>query len=556
MLFKDNRYTLYNKNNKILDFHCERNAMDEPVFITDTQFSDTLPYNFREPGYWIGNRRAPSHREHIKEILTKCGCNDLEGFIRFTYGASLNDTFWIKPYDSELSWEDISLYRNYFDENIAKIAFDGGLMGEKMSSPTPELITDGTVAKCWKRFEDDIYLLKRGTKLSRDEDIYGYGPFSEKYTYELAKHICENPLKYDVMRYHGKTASKCKLFCDENTSYAPIAYVLGERARLSDCIEYFDSIGYGEQFREMIVLDSLTFNEDRHLKNFGILYDADTMRVKEMAPVFDNNLALFPNNPTKQMHDKESFLESRVSAFGMGFDEIAKKCMTPKIQSELINLKGFEFPKGEKLALDDERLDALSDIVNSQIDVVLGRKTYAIENKNKELFIDDIMLTFDEENIPKEARNMLTDGDFIIPEFDIITASDNTLHVSDCRYDVNTYDGNIEVDIYETKFEGKSESLDVKELKDFKIVSPDLTKEIMLKISEIGFQMRHGEKVRQSCLDDFEISASNDSKSIERNFKTTAEKDNKEAEKIIKNIMNKAENIGYSASTDKDIQKW
>ncbi len=41
------------------------------------------------------------------------------------------------------------------------------------------------------------------------------------------------------------------------------------------------------------VLDALTANDDRHLNNFGFLFDNASRRVTGAAPVFDNNLALF-----------------------------------------------------------------------------------------------------------------------------------------------------------------------------------------------------------------------------------------------------------------------
>lgn len=374
----DNRYTLYSKDDRILDFHCERNVYNESEFIVDVSYSDMLPFYFNDPNFWIRNRRAPRNREHMNEILRKCGCKDPEGFIRFSYCASLNDTFWVKPFDKDLSWEDVSLYRNRFDEGIAKIAFDGGQLDERSGSRSPELTTDGMVAKCWRRFGDDICLIKRGAKLPFDEDTYGFGPQSEMYTYELAKHLCQNPLEYNVIKYHGKVASRCRCFCDENISYVPIASILGERARLSQCLGYYDAIGCGEQFREMLVLDSLTYNNDRHLKNFGVLYEADTLKVIGMAPVFDNNLALFPNHRTEKMKDLDAFLMGRTSHFDIGFDELSRICMTPAIRKKLTNLQGFKFDRSGDFALEDERLTVLETMIARQIDVALDRKVYAI----------------------------------------------------------------------------------------------------------------------------------------------------------------------------------
>lgn len=96
--------------------------------------------------------------------MADCGCDKTEGFIKITHAASINDTFWIKSEHENVSWEQISFYRNPFDETISKMAFEGmGLYGIKMSETSPELSTDGSFRKCWMREDDgQIFLHKRG----------------------------------------------------------------------------------------------------------------------------------------------------------------------------------------------------------------------------------------------------------------------------------------------------------------------------------------------------------------------------------------------------------
>ena len=93
-----------------------------------------------------------------------------------------------------MTWNDVSLYQNEFDENIARIAFNGGLIGEKFSSTTPEIATDGMFPKCWKRFDKDVYLLKQGSTGAKNA---GRESFSELYAYDLAKIICDDPVEYE-----------------------------------------------------------------------------------------------------------------------------------------------------------------------------------------------------------------------------------------------------------------------------------------------------------------------------------------------------------------------
>jgi len=48
-----------------------------------------------------------------------------------------------------------------------------------------------------------------------------------------------------------------------------------------------------EQYLQIIYIDTLCFNMDRHTKNYGVLRDTETGTVLRMAPNFDNNVALF-----------------------------------------------------------------------------------------------------------------------------------------------------------------------------------------------------------------------------------------------------------------------
>ena len=47
-----------------------------------------------------------------------------------------------------------------------------------------------------------------------------------------------------------------------------------------------------EQMENMYILDFLIMNEDRHLNNFGIIRDVNTLKWLSVAPIFDNGMAL------------------------------------------------------------------------------------------------------------------------------------------------------------------------------------------------------------------------------------------------------------------------
>ena len=155
-------YLLMNKENPVAAFSVQETMFGREYRIEST--SGRLPYGFSNLNDWIENRKASKHNAHLAKLMADCGCDTAEGFIKFTHAASMNDTFWIKTETEPVTWDQVSLFRNEFNETVSKLAFEGGgLYGIGFSTTSPELTTDGTFRKCWKREEDGIYLYKRGS---------------------------------------------------------------------------------------------------------------------------------------------------------------------------------------------------------------------------------------------------------------------------------------------------------------------------------------------------------------------------------------------------------
>lgn len=378
-MFQQNKFYLMNKDEKVARFESARTQYQEVRFIMEEQYGK-FPIGVKEIGEWIENRQAPKHRAHIETLLRSIGCYDLDGYIRMTHALNLNDTFWVKPIDSELEWKDVSLFQNEFDETIAHIAFEGGLYGEQFTTTSPEFGTDGAFAKCWIRDESGIYLLKRGSTGARNS---GLEPYSEMYASQIAEKICPDSVTYDVVRYRGQLASKCALFTSEKEGFASIYKCIEPKASIEDILRYYSEIDSEDGFRRMLILDALTLNTDRHRGNFGVIFDTDTMEPIRMAPVFDNNQALLPYAESEDFTEanRAEYLASRPTRLGNDFNEIAHRMLTPEIQADLKNLQGFQFDRRVQYGLPEERLRELENIVNMQIDNILQDKHLYIHMK-------------------------------------------------------------------------------------------------------------------------------------------------------------------------------
>lgn len=62
-----------------------------------------------------------------------------------------------------------------------------------------------------------------------------------------------------------------------------------------DCqktFEYISELGFETEIRNMVTLDVLLHNTDRHSENYGVIYDADTMKPVRFAPIYDTGACL------------------------------------------------------------------------------------------------------------------------------------------------------------------------------------------------------------------------------------------------------------------------
>ena len=358
-------YMLMNRDLPMLRFTCERNAFDEPEFTENEWLTDLRPIGYGNLTDFLLLRQAPKHRAHIKELLERYGCDDLEGFLRVTHALSLNDTFWVREADQEIHWSSVSLYQNEFDQLVSEAAFDGIISETDLSSTSPEFGTDGYYAKCWVRDEEGIWLYKSGSGLHVIE------PVSEFLVSQIARQICPSAVQYELTVYHDKLVSRCVLFTSEETGLAKANSVFRGTQAIPHLLDYCTALGCDGDFRRMCVLDAVTLNPDRHFGNFGFLFDNITMGITGMAPVFDNNRALFPELDDSALAAPDWYIRHCRPKLGRDFIITARGLMTDEIRSDLEALKDFRFANHPKFPISEKRLELLSTIVQQQVDLIL-----------------------------------------------------------------------------------------------------------------------------------------------------------------------------------------
>lgn len=121
------------------EFDLVRTYMD--CELKSLSITGLLPVSCTQDSFhvWLEKRNATKHRKHLQEYLNSIGCKDIIRFIELTHGISINDCFWIRLCGEDVSWDNVSPYRNDYDGVIQKLSFEGcGICGVALSSTSPE----------------------------------------------------------------------------------------------------------------------------------------------------------------------------------------------------------------------------------------------------------------------------------------------------------------------------------------------------------------------------------------------------------------------------------
>lgn len=430
-------YYLMNKNKIVATFdkRPESKLGTSSLFTITEQLGD-LPYGFSTVDAWLYGRKSANHNKHLAEIMKRMNCYDNEGFIRVTHVATINDTFWVKSDKEHLSWEQISLYQNQFTETISKLAFEGvGLYDEVFSSLSPELTCEGSFRKCFRKeaekgeWGSDIFIYKRG---SQGASNAGLEPYCEVLSSEIARIICTKSVSYELTTLHNKLASRCNLFTSEEYGFIPFSKLANtdKKINMDDALSFFVKQNAEQPFREMLVLDALCFNEDRHWGNFGMLFNNDTMDLVCMSPIFDLNLSLLVYANDIELADIGNALYARSLKFGEDFTRVGQKALNDVIRDKVKDMKDFSFsfrgddifsPERVKLLEEAVRKQAKAILSNQKLmtnDVFISKKAIAQEElKQKSNEAITLMNEFEE-----RIRKLLNDERYLIS---VCVATDN-----------------------------------------------------------------------------------------------------------------------------------
>ena len=259
--------------------------------------SSLLPlFLLRDPDIfsWLKSRAIDSKRPNarlLKKALRLTERDDVSTVLHVN-GATITDNYWIKPIDSDLTYEQIRFDNDYFSRLALKGTYDSfNRAANSKHSKTPELTNIGSFEKCWKLIDDKWWMYK---KANHNEQ------FTELFICELGRELGFNMARYE----RGDGCVKSLDFTDgASVNFEPAMAFMGDNEEYEDVIAKLQDICPQAipDYIRMIFMDTITANPDRHTSNFGLLRDTKTGKLLGLAPMFDHNMALiargYPSKP-------------------------------------------------------------------------------------------------------------------------------------------------------------------------------------------------------------------------------------------------------------------
>ena len=296
---------LMNKNTKVLsaDYQPSLGVFTDIYDIYNIDFAPVIlknVYNKEKDlkiilSNWFKGRGIPLWRDDLDLLLSKLNISAPTELLDKAFGLSLSDQYWIKPYDSKIEYKDINFFEHDFnDVEFTDATFSNSTeTSTKISLISPNNTTDGRLKKTWIIEEGKRYLLKGGYK---NEVLQ---PFNEALASMISSRLGFNHVTYILEVIKDKVVSKCECFINENTELVSAYQILYNNCDKDNAYETYINLleKHGikdarSSLEDMFILDYIMLNEDRHLNNFGIIRDVQTLNWIGTAPIFDTGESL------------------------------------------------------------------------------------------------------------------------------------------------------------------------------------------------------------------------------------------------------------------------
>jgi hypothetical protein len=251
---------------------------------------------------WWRNRSIPASRPGLREAIETLGVLNEKELLARSLGLSLSDQYWIRPKDGGVTWEKVNFFENDFSTDVGDILFTGRRSGpkENIDLISPDNTSDGWLRKRWVIRNGERKLTKAGSPPFYQE------PCNEVFASALCGRLGIRHVEYKLVPGKRHPACICADFIDTDTELVSAWYIYRAAPKEKDISLYNHLTGCCEKaglsisghFDRMITLDYLIANTDRHLNNFGVIRNAETLEWTGPAPIYDSGTSLWHDADT------------------------------------------------------------------------------------------------------------------------------------------------------------------------------------------------------------------------------------------------------------------
>lgn len=245
--------------------------------------------------WWI-DRSIPASRSGVRKALEMMNLPNTKVLLTRCFGLSLSDQYWIKPQSWDISWESVNFFDHDFSEDIGDVLWGKTLDKSNFDYHSPDNTSDGCLKKRWKIIDGKRCLLKSGS-----------APFLQQPFNEVIASVVMDRLNVPHIPYmvvfddEGEPYSICEDFVTKDTELVSAWRVMQTMKKDNstsvyqhylNCCEMLGVKDMVHAMDQMIVVDYIIANEDRHQNNFGLVRDANTLEWLSPAPIFDSGSSL------------------------------------------------------------------------------------------------------------------------------------------------------------------------------------------------------------------------------------------------------------------------
>lgn len=389
---------LMNKNRPIvlIEYNTKYNSIEKVYEIYDIKYAPLSIYNAytnkaqnltEAINKWFRNRGIPAWRKDVERLLERLNVETTEELINKAYALGLSDQYWIKEEKSSIKWSDINFFENDFKyKGYLQASLSQGKYNSKIEQAelmSPNNTTDGMLQKGWI-IENNKRILVKGTyQASREE------PINEWLAAEICKRLGFFHCNYWIDIVNDNLVSKCEDFINEDEeiiSAYDIYYFEKKSNSINDYQHYISILenqgvpNARENVENMFILDYLIMNIDRHMKNFGVIRDVNTLEWVRTTPIFDNGESM----QCEKLTNNINFSNSKGKFFSntnKDYEEILKSIGHNISRIEITKLDGLVEEYREKL----EKYKDYTDSSEERIDKLCEGLQYRINMLNKKI---------------------------------------------------------------------------------------------------------------------------------------------------------------------------